>query len=936
MNKSIFIPGRLVRITIGFPNELKHQVPTPDLIKGKSQIPSIGSCILSLIKSRVVSCLQIHRDFHFAPISCILHLASCILKFGSWLLGFVTWCLALGAWVFAQEVLSPLEVNPQLLQKKTPLYLLKSEKNNNSNISLLPYFLIDTIQMDSLPQGFVDDFSTNKQKNYNLKNLTFDFLHYTFSVNNEFLDSIAYMSDTSYQYFFDTANQITDSFPKNPFEIIIYYDETSPFYAYDTLTVWPEYYTYTFDSATGNPIDSTLIPPLIIYQKYKNITVHYFSVNNSFPDTIRYMTDTSWNFSYNTITHTIDSTPKNPFYIVFYDTANYPFNIYDSIKVWPEYYTYEFDTITGEPIDSTLVAPDNILVQKIFVYFLIPDDTNSLWIDNYAYINNNYPIEPITVGVATFDGIDERGMPYNFANQSAYGVADYLTSKPINLSYSAADSVYISFYYQPQGRGDDPQPKDSLVLEFYSVDDKLWNHVWSIKGDETHNFKLVMVPISATKFLKNGFQFRFKNYATLSGNLDHWHIDYVYLNKNRTFSDTVLIDVAFVNQPPSFLKNYQAIPYNHFKHDSASAMIPEIPFYIHNNRQEIANTNYLYQIKNDTGIIFEYFVGTYNIDSADYFDTLAPVNNSPANFTFPIYSSDSALFEIIHCLTSNPDNRKENDTIRFQQRFYNYYAYDDGSAEAGYYINAVNGQVAYKFTINQADTIRGVQMYWTPVIYDVSHKCFYLTLWNDNGGVPGDIIYQKQECENPAYTDNINEFSYYFLDEIVVVNGTFYVGWEQPTNDKLNIGFDRNIDASDNIFYKTNGIWNITQYSGALMIRPLFGDTVVEPINIKEIVENHISLKVYPNPASDKLFMVPSSEFRVPSSENLPANASQPATSNQQLIISIYDIFGKTVYNTTKYERMIDVSFLNQGIYLLQIFIPDRQEYFNEKVIIIR
>src|SRR5690606_37405864 len=78
------------------------------------------------------------------------------------------------------------------------------------------------------------------------------------------------------------------------------------------------------------------------------------------------------------------------------------------------------------------------------------------WEDNYVYINSNYAVNPISYGVATFDGLDSTGYPYNFNNPTSHGVADYLTSKPIDLS-SVTDSVYLSFFFQPQGNGNRPE-----------------------------------------------------------------------------------------------------------------------------------------------------------------------------------------------------------------------------------------------------------------------------------------------------------------------------------------------------------------------------------------------------------------------------------------------------------------------------------------------
>ncbi|MBK7390932.1 MAG: hypothetical protein IPI23_18200 [Bacteroidetes bacterium] len=56
-----------------------------------------------------------------------------------------------------------------------------------------------------------------------------------------------------------------------------------------------------------------------------------------------------------------------------------------------------------------------------------------LWSDSSAFVNFNFPINPPTVGVATFDGLDYEGNPYNNTNVNAIGLCDNLTSKAIDL-----------------------------------------------------------------------------------------------------------------------------------------------------------------------------------------------------------------------------------------------------------------------------------------------------------------------------------------------------------------------------------------------------------------------------------------------------------------------------------------------------------------------
>ncbi|MFM9003890.1 MAG: hypothetical protein ACKOSR_00015, partial [Flavobacteriales bacterium] len=64
------------------------------------------------------------------------------------------------------------------------------------------------------------------------------------------------------------------------------------------------------------------------------------------------------------------------------------------------------------------------------------------WSDNAAFINSTFPLNPMTIGVATLDGLASDGTPYSdtlyFPTITEafldWGLADLLTSMPINLS----------------------------------------------------------------------------------------------------------------------------------------------------------------------------------------------------------------------------------------------------------------------------------------------------------------------------------------------------------------------------------------------------------------------------------------------------------------------------------------------------------------------
>ena len=101
-----------------------------------------------------------------------------------------------------------------------------------------------------------------------------------------------------------------------------------------------------------------------------------------------------------------------------------------------------------------------------------PDSTK--WTDNNVLVNDGFPLCPPNRNGATFDVLDAQGRVYDYAISFPF-VAEYLTSVRIRLdsimepeprALTPADSIYLSFYYQPQGNGNPPESQDSLVLQF--------------------------------------------------------------------------------------------------------------------------------------------------------------------------------------------------------------------------------------------------------------------------------------------------------------------------------------------------------------------------------------------------------------------------------------------------------------------------------------
>jgi hypothetical protein len=569
----------------------------------------------------------------------------------------------------------------------------------------------------------------------------------------------------------------------------------------------------------------------------------------------------------------IDSFLNVPHKIIQFNDSLNPFAVKDTLLVWaysPFRIVYDTGTLS---IDTIPQLPEGLIsadtTDTIRIYF--PNGDGSVWIENQTYINNTMAVNPPTVGVVTFDGTDEFGNPYNFSG-SAYGRCDRLSSKPINLQYPASDSLYLSFWVQPQGRGYAPAAQDSLILEFKDPEQGKWLHIWSAPGDSNRAFRIVHIPITNPRFLKKGFQFRWVNYANQSGNQDHWNLDYVYLARFRSHADTIHDDVAFVSVQPHFLREYTAMPWT-------QVTMPDIEQkwvnQISNLGSQARAISYGFDIRDQNNGVFNAYPANYNPSALDT-SAIGPYANSGystysrwsnPDFTydfalggfFPL--QDSATFKIKHYLTQlNNDALLANDTVEVVQPFHNYFAYDDGTAEVAAWLG-VPGYMAMKFNNNFADTLYGISIYFSPVKENNLSRNIDLHVWRN---LDDDPLYTEKVRigvspldQNARRIYQNNGFTTYILEQPVpLTSGPFYIGWLQNQIFKVNIGFDRNNDASQHCFYRIGQSWETLDIPGAPMMRPMVAndfnlDQLSNPTQAPET-----PLLVYPNPAQDKFTLV--------------------------------------------------------------------------------
>lgn len=578
----------------------------------------------------------------------------------------------------------------------------------------------------------------------------------------------------------------------------------------------------------------------------------------------------------------------------------------------PALYYREQREMPAKKTTATATEPLSMPFFEDFTgYGIFPDSTR--WTDYHVYINNTMAVNPVTRGVATFDALDWRGIPYDSFSNTSFRPADSLTSQPINLSLnvtSPADSIYLSFFYQPQGNGFYPLASDSLML-YLRTKFGGFIKVWSTEGTSLQPFKQVMIPIRDTLYFDSFFQFRFVNKGALYWADAVWNVDYVRLGTGRSMTDTTVNDIGFSGTPSQFLNDYTSMPYRQFFGFSSSERTAQMSAKIHNNYTSPQSANHAY-----SGKVLSF--GTVLKSPTVSPSTVAAGAISTA--IFPSYTSVIPLttvgqynkvtfrneFFIESVSTSDPS---DNDTVVRDVVFDNYLAYDDGTAEKSYYLDlypTLPGKIAIEYHLNKPDTMQGMAIYFGRQVPFASYKMFDIKVYSALQGVYGaatdNVLYTEEFCE-PAYLDTVNKFCIYkFSTPLLLAAGTFFAGTFQPAesgSDSLYFGLDVNRIGINHAYYNVLSSWVPSLISGAIMMRPLLG-LPVQGTDVPEIADNKQNWRLYPNPASSEVRL----EYE----------------GDETAVFSITDMAGRKILTgELKQTRTIDISTLTPGVYFFRL-----------------
>ncbi len=484
------------------------------------------------------------------------------------------------------------------------------------------------------------------------------------------------------------------------------------------------------------------------------------------------------------------------------------------------------------------------------------------FIDNAGgvFINDDMSPNPISAGVATFDGVDYRGIPYR--TTPVTGLADNLTSLPFDLSsYAASNKVGFSFYWQSQSLGDAPRTDEYLIVEFKDENDN-WNQVFKKFGGPANGdtFHQEIIPITNSIYLHESFQYRISNYGILNGRFNVWNVDYIYIDTAMTAAKAATQDVSFISINKNVLKNYTSIPYKHFVSlaDSTSELISQSDIYIRN------------MFPKTTTISF-YMSTTDNVlDTINVTDTSGTINPTPSynnflhTFAAPYYMKKPYIlrqnfyFSNVDEASAGTIDLTFNNFRRNETFFYDYYAYDDNTPELAAQVKKSGGiRIANEFDILMADDLTHLDICFLKNIgADLSNFTVFMTVWEKKpDGSYKEVVTNGQPIAI-KYSSSINGFTRYeFYPHISLDSGTYMFGFRQEFSNALYLGYDRNNDRTDKTFTSTDDgkTWisfdSVAYEPGALMIRPVFsdGESIVTPV--KPGTEQEIRFTLYPNPS---------------------------------------------------------------------------------------
>ncbi|UZD23226.1 T9SS type A sorting domain-containing protein [Algoriphagus halophytocola] len=464
-----------------------------------------------------------------------------------------------------------------------------------------------------------------------------------------------------------------------------------------------------------------------------------------------------------------------------------------------------------------------------------------------------------SVGMVLLDGVDQNGTPYSLT-QIDQGETDSLTSAPFDLSGLSdqeSETLYLSFFWQAGGRAELPDENDQLTLQVKDPEGN-WISIWTQFGGvalDRENFKQEIVRILPI-WQSEDFQFRFFANGRQSGPFDSWLIDYVYLNSNRSEADLFYLDRSLTQPNRLRLGDFAAYPLALLENNQEE-MWGSISNEFNNLENRFRSMEYSMSITDPSSQTFTPInsntpfnpvpnaLERRSFESLEFTEIPVPAKATSLQIRTFLTSGDGPLFSVEEQDTSfyAGVNFAQNDTVVSEFKLMDFFAYDRGQADYAAGINQRSGQLAIKYETPEEVYIKGISIEFTNPRQ--ANQAVDIQVWKE---LDQDPIFIREELI-PEF-DPDQSYAYYSLDTNLSVNGAFYIGFTQYSNDFIHVGLDKTNEQGDKLYYNVVGEWvQNEEVNGALMIRP---HVSLQP-EFEETENPEEPLSIYPNPVESYL-----------------------------------------------------------------------------------
>ena len=250
--------------------------------------------------------------------------------------------------------------------------------------------------------------------------------------------------------------------------------------------------------------------------------------------------------------------------------------------------------------------------------------------------------------------------------------------------------------------------------------------------------------------------------------------------------------------------------------------------------------------------------GLFETDYLDDIDLPEVLFNPAVSDSFATFHVSMWEDEVGAANLTSQTGVPDNDSIVHVQVFRDFYAYDDGTAEKAYALDSQGGggEVVVGFDLQEADTLEGVWIHFTPFFEDAVGETFTLKIRGEdsaNPGQPGSELVTQFTIHQPDYYANeYDGFTFVPFEAPIPASGRIFVGLVQQGEDRIHIGLDKNTNTNpDVVWYKFPSTgWAQSEIQGSLMIRPVMraGKEVVTGID--EVLSTGAGPLFYPNPGT--------------------------------------------------------------------------------------